>query len=244
MPRSLVAVLLGLLACPASLLTGCDRGDRVELVLEAKQTDAGDQAMEKAREVIERRIGDLGESGATVVRQGPNRILVALRRAEDAGPVKALVGRSARLQFRMVDTTATLAQLNAGQAPPGARILALAEGGGPVAVRGLPIVTDSMIVDARSGYDGAGHPSVNLRFNDDGTRRFARATRENVGRPLAIVVDDVVISAPNINEPILGGQAQISGNFTVESANELAAVLRSGALPVEFDVVGERVLKP
>jgi preprotein translocase subunit SecD len=100
-----------------------------------------------------------------------------------------------------------------------------------------------MIVDAQPGLDPAGQSIVNLRFDEAGSRRFARTTRENVGRPFAIALDDVVVSAPNINEPILGGEAQIGGGFTVQSANELAIALRSGALPFDLVVVEERVLK-
>jgi preprotein translocase subunit SecD len=246
MPRPVITFVLGLLYLGSSawLLTGCDRGERAQFLLEAKRADASDAAMEKAREIVERRLGAAGSSGATVVRQHPNRLLVTLGRGEDAEQVKGLVGRSARLDFRLVDLSVTLDQLDSGRARPGTRILAFANDGtnGRIAVRGRPIVTGSMIVDAQPGFDGAGRPAVTLSFDAPGSRRFARATRENVGRPFAIVLDGVVISAPAIEEPILGGQAQISGNFTVESANQLAIALRSGALPVDLVVVEERVL--
>jgi len=242
MPKFAVILMLGLLS--ASLLSGCDRGDRVQLLLEAKRADTSDEAMDRARDIVERRIGALGSSGATVVRQRPNRILVTLPRAEDAAQVKALVGRSGRLDFRLVDTGVTRKQLAGGRAPPGTRILPLpSEGpGARIPVRDRPTITASMIVDAQPTFDPAGQPSVNVRFNEAGRLRLARATRENVGRPFAIVLDDEVISAPAINEPILGGQAQISGNFTVESAKALAIALRSGALPVDLVVIEERVL--
>jgi preprotein translocase subunit SecD len=247
MPKSVITFLLGLLflGSSASLLTGCDRGDRVQLLLEAERKDAGDEAMDKARDVIERRLGALGASGATVVRQPPNRLLVTFRGAEDTGPIKALIGRSARLDFRLVDTSVAPGQLDAGRAPPGTRFLRFPSDApnGRIAVRSRPIVDGSMIVDAQPGFDAAGQPIVNLRFDEVGRRRFARATSENVGRPLAIVLDDVVVSAPAINEPILGGEAQISGNFTAESAKELAIALRSGALPFDLVVVEERRLK-
>jgi preprotein translocase subunit SecD len=246
MPKSVITFLLGLLflGSSASLLTGCDRGDQVQLLLEAKRKDANDEAMDKARDVIERRLGALGASGVKVVRQGPNRLLATFGGARDTGPIKALIGRSAHLEFRLVDTTVTPGQLYGGRAPPGTRFLAFPGDApnGRIAVRGRPIVTGSMILDAQPGFDAAGQPTVNLRFDEVGSRRFARATRENVGRPFAIALDDAVISAPNINEPILGGQAQISGSFTVESAKELAIVLRSGALPFDLAVIEERVL--
>lgn len=245
MPRPVITFILALLflGSSASLATGCDRGERVQLLLESKGSGASDEAMERARAVIERRIDALGSSGATVVRQPPDRILVTLARAGDVQPVKALVRRSGRLDFRLVDTGVTREQLKSGLAPPGTRILPFADGsGGRIAVHRRPIVTGSMIVDAQSGFDAAGHPTVTVRFDSAGSRRFALATRENVGRPFAIVLDDAVISAPAINEPILGGEAQISGAFTAESARELAIALRSGALPVDFTVIEERVI--
>lgn len=246
MATPVMTLMLGLLYLggSSSLLTGCDRGDRVQLVLEAKAAGAGDQVMERTREVVERRIVALGSSGATVVRQHPNRLLVTLPHAGDAGQVRALVARSGRLEFRLVDLSATPEQIEAGASLPGTRILSFSNDrpNGRIAVRGRPIVTGSMIVDARPGFDGAGNPSVTVRFDAVGRRRFARATRENVGRPFAIIVDDEVISAPVINEPILGDEAQIGGGFTVESANQLAIALRSGALPVDLAVIEERVL--
>ncbi|HET9638682.1 MAG TPA: hypothetical protein VFP12_05710 [Allosphingosinicella sp.] len=247
MPKPVITFMLALLflGSSASLLTGCDRSDRVQLLLEAKRKDASDEAMDKARDVIERRLGALGSFGATVVRQPQNRILVTLSGGEDVGPIKALIGHSARLNFWLADLSVTPEQIADGEAPPGMRFLAFPSDGpnGRIAVRGRPIVNGSMIVDAQQAFDSAGQPAVNLRFDALGSRRFARATRENVGRPFAIALDNVVVSAPNINEPILGGQALISGNFTVESANELAIALRSGALPFDLAVVEERVLK-
>jgi preprotein translocase subunit SecD len=247
MPKSVVTFLLGLLllAGSAPLLTGCDRGDQVQLLLEAKRKEPSAEAMDKAREVIERRLGTAGMSGVTVVRHGPNRLLATFRGARDMGSIKVLIGRSARLEFRLVDLGVAPEELDAGQAPPGTRILPYASDGpgGRIAVRRRPVVDGSMIVDAQPGFDSDGQPTVNLRFDEAGSRRFAQATRENVGRPFAIVLDDLVLSAPNINEPILGGQAQINGGFTPESARDLAVLLRSGALPFDLVVVGERVVK-
>jgi preprotein translocase subunit SecD len=247
MPKTIITFILGLLflGSSASLLTGCDRGDRVQLVLEATRKGPSGEAMDKARDVIERRLGAAGASGVTVVRDGPHRILATFGGARDTGPVKALIGRSARLDFWLVDTSVTAGQFAAGEAPPGTRFLAFPSNGpgARIAVSGRSIVNGSMIVDAQPAFDPAGQPAVNLRFNELGGRRFARATRENVGRPFAIVLDDVVVSAPNINEPILGGEALISGNFTAQSANDLAIALRSGALPFDLVVVEERRLE-
>ena len=128
-----------------------------------------------------------------------------------------------------------------GQTSPLIQILPTAEAGtyGRIGVRRRAIVTGEMIADARADFDEQELPAVTIRFDEAGTRRFARATEENVNRRFAIVLDDVVLSAPVIREPILGGYAQISGSFTVETANQLAVVLRSGPLPIRLKVAGE-----
>jgi preprotein translocase subunit SecD len=106
------------------------------------------------------------------------------------------------------------------------------------------MVTGQQLVDAKLAYDENNQPVVSISFDSRGARSFAKVTRENVDKPFAIILDDVVISAPNINEPILGGQARISGSFTVKSATELAVQLASGSLPVNLKVIEERTVGP
>src|SRR3546814_16326571 len=107
------------------------------------------------------------------------------------------------------------------------------------------MISGDQLIDAQQGLDQQNNqPVVNIRFDGAGGRKFARVTTENVNRPFAIILDGVVLSAPNINEPILGGSAQISGSFTVASANELSIALRSGKLPVALTVVEERTVGP
>jgi preprotein translocase subunit SecD len=119
------------------------------------------------------------------------------------------------------------------------------QGGGSIAVQRRAMVTGDQLIDAQQGYDQTTNaPVVNIRFDSQGARRFARTTQENTGKPFAIILDNVVLSAPNINEPILGGQAQISGGFTLEEANQLSISLRSGKLPVELKVIEERTVGP
>jgi len=106
------------------------------------------------------------------------------------------------------------------------------------------MVSGDQLTDARQGFDQDNRPVVELTFNTTGARRFGRVTQENVNKPFAIILDDKILSAPNINEPILGGRAQISGNFTVQSANDLAVSLASGKLPVKLNVIEERSIGP
>jgi preprotein translocase subunit SecD len=106
-------------------------------------------------------------------------------------------------------------------------------------------VSGEDLTDAQPGFDQrTSEPIVTFRFNTNGARRFAQVTQENVGRPFAIVLDNEVISAPVIREPILGGSGQISGNFTVEQANDLAILLRAGALPAPLTIIEERTVGP
>jgi preprotein translocase subunit SecD len=210
----------------------------------AGQSQAIDQAMDVARDVIDRRINALGTLEPTIIRQGDNRIMVQVPGLQDPEALKNLIGRTARLEFKLVDLTATPEQLQSGRAPVGSQILPMAEGGGRIAVQRRAMITGDQITDAQQAFGQQGEPVVTIRFDGAGSRRFARVTQENVNKPFAIILDNVVLSAPNINEPILGGSAQISGSFTVETANALAISLRSGRLPVELSVVEERTVGP
>lgn len=200
------------------------------------------QAIETATDVVRRRIDPEGTRDVTVIRQGSDRILVQVPGVEDPEALKALLGQTARLEFKLVDETATPEQLATGRAPVGSQILPYAEGGGNIAVRRRAMVTGEQLIYAEQDFDENGAPAVAIRFDTQGGRRFAQVTRENVNKPFAIILDDRVISAPNITMPILGGNASISGSFTVESANQLAIALRSGSLPVDLTIVEERTV--
>lgn len=220
-------------------------GNRVVIrPTEAGQAAAVDSAMEVAREVIDRRINALGTLEPTIIRQGRTRIVVQVPGLQDPEQLKNLIGRTARLEFKMVTQGVTQEQLAAGRAPVGSQILQM-EGGGTIAVDRRAIVTGDQVADAQQAFDQqSGVPVVTIRFDGAGGQRFARATQQNVGKPFAIILDNVVLSAPVIQEPILGGTAQITGSFTVESANQLAISLRSGRLPVELQIVEERTVGP
>ncbi len=206
--------------------------------------EAVNQAMDTAREVVFNRVDPEGTKETTVVRQGADRILVQVPGLQDPEGLKALLGKTARLEFKLVDLNADPTQVQAGRAGPGSQILPMS-GGGRIAVIRRSMVTGDQLIDAQQGFDQTtGEPVVNIRFDSSGSRRFGRVTQDNVGKPFAIILDNVVLSAPNINEPILGGAAQISGSFTTESANELAVQLRSGKLPVELKVIEERTVGP
>jgi preprotein translocase subunit SecD len=199
-------------------------------------------AMGVARDVVRRRIDPGGTKEITVVTEGGNRILVQVPGVEDPEALKKLIGQTARLEFKLVDLSANPQDVQAGRAPPGSQVLPMADGTGSMAVKRRIMVSGDQIIKANQSFDQDGRPVVAIGFNTAGARRFGRVTQENVGKPFAIILDDKILSAPNINEPILGGQAQISGNFTVQSANDLAVSLASGKLPVKLNVIEERTI--
>ncbi|MEA3009262.1 MAG: preprotein translocase subunit SecD [Sphingomonadales bacterium] len=202
-----------------------------------------DEAMNTAREVVYNRVDPDGTKEVTVIRQGSRRILVEVPGLQDPEGLKALIGKTARLDFKLVDLNATPDMLASGRAPPGSQVLPMQDGR-RIAVKRRAMVTGDQLVNAQQAYNQNNEPAVSITFDSRGARSFARVTKENVGKPFAIILDDVVISAPNINEPIMGGSAQISGSFTVQTATDLAVQLRSGKLPVELKVVEERTIGP
>lgn len=210
--------------------------------------NAVNSAMEVATEVIRKRIDEMGTREPSIVRQGSNRIVVQVPGLQDPKALKDLLGQTAKLEFKLVDFAADPGELAQGRAPVGSEILPYPENpaGVPyIAVKRQVMVSGEELTDATQAYDPQNNmPVVSIRFNSIGGRKFGKVTSENVNRPFAIILDGQVLSAPNINEPILGGSAQISGNFTVESANQLAIALRSGKLPVALTVVEERTVGP
>jgi len=218
---------------------------RIELTPTSAGIDnAIKSAMEVATEVVRKRIDELGTREPTIVKQGAARIVVQVPGLQNPAALKALLGKTAKLEFKLVDQTANPAELAQGRAPAGSQVLPMVEGGGFIAVKRQVMVNGDELIDAHQGLDQNGAPDVVIKFNGQGGRKFARVTQENVNKPFAIILDNQVISAPNINEPILGGTASISGNFTVDSANQLAIALRSGKLPVALKVIEERTVGP
>jgi preprotein translocase subunit SecD len=199
-------------------------------------------AMGVARDVVRRRIDPSGTKEITVITEGGNRILVEVPGVEDPEALKRLIGQTARLEFKLVDLSASQQDAQQGRAPPGSQVLPMADGSGVIVVKRRVMVSGDQLTDAKQSYDQDGRPDIDITFNTAGAKRFARATQENVNKPFAIILDDKVLSAPNIQEPILGGRANITGSFTVQSAHDLAVSLASGKLPVKLNVIEERTV--
>jgi preprotein translocase subunit SecD len=202
------------------------------------------QAMDSATEVVRKRIDALGTREPTIVREGAKRIMVQVPGLQNPQQLKDLLGKTAELQFKLVDTAALQSDIAQGIVPPGDEIVPYAAGttgaGTSIAVKRLGGIRGDTLTNAQQTNDPqTNEPVVSIQFNGQGADKFGRLTTENVNKPFAIILDGQVLSAPNINEPILGGAAIISGSFTTQSANELAIQLRSGALPVKLTVVDE-----
>src|SRR5271166_5415853 len=231
-------------------------GDAITFAIrEPDRIDEARQALRKIDpdltvEIIRRRIDETGTKEPTIQREGSDRILVQLPGVDNPEHVKALLGRTAKLTFQLVDTSVSLEDARRGRLPPSDEILPAADEGRGVragsaayVVRKRVMVGGDTLVDAQPTFQN-NEPVVSFRFDAAGAKRFGEATRENVGKPFAIVLDNKVISAPVIREPILGGSGIISGSFTVQSASDLALLLRAGALPAPITILEERTVGP
>jgi preprotein translocase subunit SecD len=211
---------------------------------DAALTERIRQAVDQSIEIIQRRVNELGLVEPSIQREGISRILVQVPGLQDPTRLKEILGKTAKLDFRMVDLSMPVQQAIETHPPPDSEILN-GQNGEKYLIEKRVLVSGADLVDAQPGFDQrTSEPVVNFRFNSNGARKFAEATQQNVGKPFAIVLDNQVVSAPVIREPILGGQGQISGNFTVQQANDLAILLRAGALPAPLTIVEERTVGP
>lgn len=205
-------------------------------------------AMDQALETIRNRIDQLGVRETTVAKEGDNDILIQLPGIQDPEQAKELIGKTAVLEFKIVDDKHSLADAMRDGPPPGDEILygqPQAGGAQPYLVQSEVLMSGDTVTDARvrpgSRLEG---PYVTVDLDSRGAQIFGNITAENVGRQLAIVLDNTVYSAPVIKEPIPGGHVQITGNFTFDEAHSLAIVLRSGALPAPVKIIEERTVGP
>jgi preprotein translocase subunit SecD len=224
-----------------------DAGNRVIrlTITQPGITERVRQVVDQAIQIVERRINEIGTVEPLIQRQGADRILVQVPGVDNPTRILDLLGRTAKLTFRLVDASVSPEQALQGRVPPESELLygPQKDGKPPYVIERRIMVTGEELTDAQPGFDQrTSEPIVTFKFNINGARRFAQVTQENVGRPFAIVLDNEVISAPVIREPILGGSGQISGNFTIEQANDLAVLLRAGALPAKLTPIEQRVV--
>ena len=236
--------LLGIVGGTPDIEVSVGGGGQLTVGLtEGSAAPTGRSAVRQSIEIVRRRIDETGVNEPSIQRQGGDRILIQLPGVDDPDRVKRLLGETAKMTFHLVDMTA---DPSSGRVPPGSRLLPSDDPDDPIqtyVVRKRVEVSGENLVDAQPTYE-QGRPVVSFRFDAVGAKRFADTTSQNVNRPFAIVLDDKVVSAPRINEPILQGAGIISGNFTPQSANDLALLLRAGALPAPLEILEERTVGP
>lgn len=201
--------------------------------------------MEQSIEIVRRRVDETGTREPEIQRQGDRRILLQVPGLESPEQLKRLLGRTAKMTFHLMHD-APFSDQPVRNPPPG--IMALPDND-PAEKRFYLVkkkveLSGDMLVDSAATFDDKGRPVVSFRFNSAGGRKFAAITKENVGKPFAVVLDGKVITAPVIRSPIPGGSGIIEGNFSVQGANDLALLLRAGALPAPLRILEERSVGP
>lgn len=227
---------------------GLDLQGGMHLVLEADTTrippgENTKDTVDTALEIIRNRIDQFGVKEPTIARQGQKRIVVDLPGIEEPQRAIDIIGKTALLEFQLVDEEADIEKALKGNVPPEDELLYDSQGK-PYLVKEEVLLTGGAIKDARVEIDQWGQPYVALDFTNKGAEKFADITGRHIGERLAIILDDVVKSAPVIKTRITGGKAVIEGNFSMEEANELRIVLKSGALPVPLNIIQNTTIGP
>ena len=198
--------------------------------------EINNSAIDQSLEIVRRRIDEVGTKEPTIVRRGNNRILIELPGLDDPARIKKLLGKTAKLTFRLVSEEDTEFS---------SELIPFENTDEKINVNKRIVVSGDNLLNAIPKLDNQTNQAVvSFTFDRVGAKKFGRATTDNVGKRLAIILDDKVVSAPQIQEPILGGNGQISGNFTFQSASDLALLLRSGALPAPLNIIEERTVGP
>tara|TARA_Y100000816_G_scaffold57293_1_gene37429 strand:- start:911 stop:2290 length:1380 start_codon:yes stop_codon:yes gene_type:complete len=229
----------GQLVDELNIMEQIDGSILVSMTEEAK-SDLLRRSVDQSIEIIRRRIDELGTKEPTIQRQGDSRILIQVPGLDDPKRLKDLLGTTAKMTFHLIDPF-----YDGGNVSRSSMQLKHANNESTYVVERRSIIGGENLVDAQPGFDSqTNQPIVNFRFDGQGSRKFGKITTDNVGKLFAIVLDNEVISAPIINEPILGGSGMISGSFTVQEANDLAILLRAGALPAPLVILEERTVGP
>jgi len=234
--------------------SGLDVGSPQPSSFQVLLNDQGKQqllgnVLNQSIEIVRRRVDELGTQEPVIQRQGDSRIVVQVPGFDDPQRLRDVIGKTAKMTFHLLADPTPITDPSAVRVPPTVQILPSAEARAEgqtyyYAVEKRVRVGGEDLIDSQPSFDQNGRPVVSFRFDSLGGRKFGQVTAENSGRFLAIVLDDEVISAPRINEPILGGSGIITGQFTIEQVNNLAVLLRAGALPAPLTVLEERTVGP
>ena len=226
-------------------ITAGSNGDVTLKLNPVALTQRTSSAVEQSIEIVRRRVDETGTREPIIEREGQDRILVQLPGVDDPEHMKKIIGQTAKMTFQLVDENANPADAKAGHLPPGDEVLPLQDrgGGSEIVVRKRVMVSGDKLTNAHLTFDSSGRPAVGFKFDSIGSRQFGDVTRDNIGKRFAIVLDKKVISAPVIRSEIRG-DGIIEGNFTSQSAQDLALLLNAGALPAPLTVLEERTVGP
>ncbi len=223
--------------------------DRITMQMtDAYKTQARNEIVTQSIEVVRKRIDELGTREPSIERQGNDRIVVQVPGLSDPTRLLKILQTTAKMTFQLVDESADVTQAQKGIVPIGDELLDLKPGRKgvkppPIVVQKRVMVAGDRLIDAQAAFDQqTGQPDVTFKFDSVGAREFGDVTKDNVGRRFAIVLDKQVITDPTIQQVILGGSGQITGNFTTQDANDLAVLLRAGALPAPLKPINQRTV--
>lgn len=200
--------------------------------------------LEQSIEIVRRRVDETGTREPDIQRQGENRILLQVPGLPDPEHLKNMLGKTAKLTFHLLDESFANAANSMAPTPPGTTKMMSDKGDQVYAIRNQVMLSGDLLSNATAGFSNGGQPVVNLKFNNLGAKKFGDITKDNIGKPFAIVLDNKVLTAPVIRSAIMGGSAEISGSFTTKEAADLSLLLRAGALPAPLNIVEERTVGP
>ncbi|NDR55122.1 protein translocase subunit SecD [Aliiruegeria sabulilitoris] len=241
--KSISRPILSLTGVGSNDIEVTGQGDTLIVTLsEHERIATDDRTVKQSLEIVRRRVDEAGTREPSIQRQGETRIIIQVPGIGSAQELKDLIGQTAKLTFHPVVSRTSDPEANAG-----ARNLvvpSMDEEGTYYIIEESFVVSGDELTDAQPSFDQNGRPAVSFRFNPTGARKFGDYTRDNIGSPFAIVLDNEVISAPTIQDHIPGGSGIITGNFTIEESTNLAVLLRAGALPAEMTFLQERTIGP
>ncbi|MGI4752519.1 MAG: protein translocase subunit SecD [Janthinobacterium lividum] len=210
---------------------------------ESRLSELLNKVVDQSIEIVRMRVDSTGTKEPILQKQGDRHILLQVPGEEDPTYLKNILGKTAKLTFHLVDENANVEEAVKGHVPMGS-ILVQGDRMGYLVVKKKAILGGDSLTTAAASFDQNSQAVVSFSFNSLGSKLFGEVTKNNVGKHLAIVLDNKLLSAPTINQPIMGGSGIISGDFTVESANELALLLRAGSLPAPLKIIEERSIGP
>ena len=217
---------------------------RISITIEGSVIEAlNKQALNKTQQIVRRRVDPDGVREIVIQPQGDRRLSLEAPGEADSKRIRELLQQAGKMTFNLTESSpAAIQAAQNGMVMAGFELLS--GDGRTLLVNKTPEIVGSEIASANQGFDETGRPNVQFRMNSSGTRKFFRTTKNNTGRIFAIVLDGQIMSAPRINEPIPGGSVQITGDFTLEEAQDLSAIIEAGELPAKIEFVQERTVGP